>query len=65
MVKFSSSVIISGFLGMESLKDKLENESLPASILRMTDIGIKYLADPLALIFGEKLVDRQWRKKDQ
>lgn len=52
ITKFTSSIVISGFLGMNSLKDKLKDEPVSNEILRLTNMAVELSNDPLVLIFG-------------
>lgn len=65
MVLYTSSVVISGFLGMEALKEKLNDQSIAQAHLNMINMGVMTIKDPLALLFGQKLVQKKWRKCDK
>ena len=52
MVLYTSSVVISGFLGMDALKEKLKGQSIAAAHLKLIIMGMMTLKDPLVLIFG-------------
>jgi hypothetical protein len=52
MKKFISSIIISEYLGVDSLKDKLKSESIADSILKMSYLASNMIPDPLVMIFG-------------
>ena len=65
MTKFTSSVVMSGFLGNDSLKEKIKGQSITESILKLSDWGFDALYDSLLLIFGQKLLNRRWRKFDK
>ena len=65
MTKFTSSVVISGFLGTESLKESLKAESLTNSLQKMVSVTYSSVSDPLYLLFGEKILNRRWRKIDR
>ena len=65
MVKYTSSVIVSGFLGMDSLKEKLRDRPLAESILKATFMATDSLKDPLLLLLGNKFLNLGWRKCDR
>lgn len=65
MVKFTSSVVIACFLGMDSLKDKLKDESIVEAVLRLMDMSASSLIDPLIMAFGAKFLKMRWRKFDR
>ena len=65
MVNFTSSVVVSGFLGLDAVKDKYKDKSIVDSLLKLAELGANTLGDPLSLMFGEKLVKRRWRQKDR
>jgi cytochrome P450 len=65
MVKFTSSVVISGFLGMESLKEQLKGQTTSDAILKLCSLAVDSFSDPLILIFGERLIRQQWRARDR
>ena len=52
MIKFTSSVIISGFLGLDSLKEQRKGLDIPESVLQLFKLSADALQDPLLLIFG-------------
>jgi hypothetical protein len=57
--------VISGFLGMDALKEQLKGQSLAAAHLKLINAGMLTIKDPLILLFGEKLVQRRWRRCDR
>ena len=65
MSKYTSSVVISGFLGTDSLKEKLKGESITDLIQKMVSVTYSKVSDPLYLLFGEKILNRRWRKIDR
>ena len=65
IVNFTSSVVISGFLGMDALKEQLKGQSIATAHLKLITAGMLTIKDPLILLFGEKLVKRRWRKCDR
>ena len=65
MTKFTSSAVISGFLGTESLKEQIKGESISDCMQKMVSISFISLNDPLYLLFGEKILNRRWRKIDR
>ena len=65
MTKYTSSVVISGFLGTDSLKEQLKGESISDSIQKMVSTTYSSMNDPLYLLFGEKILNRRWRKIDR
>lgn len=65
MLKFTSEVITSGFLGLDSLKVDVKTESVTEKVLRVSHLSVHSFKDPLVLMFGEKLVSKGWRKYDR
>lgn len=65
MLKFTSSVVISGFLGMHSLKENRRGLPIPESVLTLFKLSADALQDPLLLIFGEKFLKKKLRKVDR
>jgi len=65
MVKFTSSVIVGGFLGFDALNEQLKGESIVDAVLKLMAMGVDGLSDPLLLMFGKKLLNRRWRKFDR
>lgn len=55
-VKYSSSIVASGFLGLESLNDKLREIPLAEAILKLLIMGTKAFQDSILMILGEKFV---------
>ena len=35
------------------------------AVLKLSNMGVELLNDPLLIIFGEKLLNRRWRKTDK
>ena len=65
MVYFTSSVVVTGFLGLEAIQEQYKDKSIVDSLLKLVELGANSLGDPLLLIFGEKLLKRGWRKQDR
>jgi cytochrome P450 len=65
MVKYTSSIIISGFLGIDSLKEKLRGKSIVDRTLELSDLASESIKDPLLLVFGYKFMDLQLRRYDR
>ena len=65
LVMYNSQVVMSGFLGVDSLKEQLKGDPIVKATLKMTDMAFDSQSDPLILIFGGKLLNRCWRKKDK
>ena len=65
MTNFTSSVVLSGFLGTESLKEQLKGESITELIQKMVSTTYTSINDPLYLLFGEAILNRRWRKIDR
>ena len=65
MIEFTSSVVISGFLGVNSLKEKIKGKTLTEQVQRVSYLSMLSFQDPLILIFGEKLIKKGWRKFDR
>lgn len=65
MVKFTSSVVVAGFLGVDVLNEKLKDKSIVDALLKLADLGTISFNDPLLLIFGNKLLKRGWRAFDR
>lgn len=65
MVKFTSSVVISGFLGLDSLKEQIKGETIPDALLRLVNLGISTTVDPFILLFGFKFMKLRLRKSDR
>jgi cytochrome P450 len=65
LIKFTSSVVVSEFLGFEALKEKLRDKPIVESIRELLVLGASSLQDPLLFIFGKKLLNRRWRKYDR
>lgn len=61
LAKYTSSIVISGFLGMDSLKDKFKDEPVSDCIMRLTVLALDLSNEPMVLIFGERLVNRGWK----
>ena len=40
MVKYTSSVVISGFLGLDCLQEQIKGETIPDALLRLVNLGI-------------------------
>ena len=40
MVKYTSSVVMSGFLGLDSLKEQLKGETIQNQIIKVTEMGV-------------------------
>ena len=42
MVKYTSSVVMSGFLGLDSLKEQLKGDTIQNQIIKVTEMGVYY-----------------------
>jgi hypothetical protein len=65
MVKYTSLVVISGFLGIDSIKEMLHDVPIVEAILELSNIGTEALKDPLLILFGKKFLNLKLRKKDR
>ena len=65
MVKFTSSVVVVGFLGLDVLQEKLKGESIVDVMLKLMEFCSQSMNDPLLMAFGTKLLNRGWRKFDR
>jgi hypothetical protein len=65
MLKYTSTVVMSGFLGMNSMKEQLKDESIQTQILRLSDMGMALSIEFLPMVFGVKFLARGWRQKDR
>ena len=52
LTKFTSSIIISGFMGIEALKQKHNDLPLTDSLLKLIAMCTDTIQDPLLLMFG-------------
>ena len=61
LTKYTSLIVITSFLGMKSLKEKVKDESITDLILRITQMAIEIMDDPLLLMFGRSFQKKGWR----
>ena len=56
MVRYSSSVVMSGFMGIDSMKEQLKGETIQSQLLKLTDLSIILAAEKNVDLFGLKFV---------
>jgi hypothetical protein len=56
---------MTGFLGLDSMKDQLKGKTIQEEVIKVTDASIRMSIDPLNLLFGEKFLKLGLRKKDR
>lgn len=52
MMEYTSSIVVSGFLGLDSLNEKLKGEPLANQIVRLASMALASFNEPLLLLFG-------------
>ena len=40
MVRYSSSVVMSGFMGIDSMKEQLKGETIQSQLLKLSDMSL-------------------------
>ena len=58
-------MVISGFLGLDSLKEESNGTSFSDSISKLIAKGVETVQDPFLVIFGEKFLKKGWRQFDR
>lgn len=62
LAKFAAASVVDAFIGIDSLV----KSDLAEKIVKTMDMGISLaIDDPLVLLFGEKFVNKKWRKADK
>jgi enamine deaminase RidA (YjgF/YER057c/UK114 family) len=65
MVEFTSTVVMSGFLGLDSMKEKIRGNTIQNQILEASRMGVRLCHDPLLLLLGMKFHDKGCRQIDR
>jgi hypothetical protein len=56
---------MSGFLGLDSMKEKLRGKTIQNRILNISKMGLLLCHDPVLLVLGMKFQAKGWRKIDK
>jgi hypothetical protein len=54
-----------GFLGLESMKEQLRDDSIQSQILKLSNMGCALSVEFLPMALGLKFMTRSWRKRDR
>ena len=52
MSKFTSLVILTGFIGMDSMEEQYKGEKIEELMLHLSNFGTQALKDPLCILLG-------------
>jgi hypothetical protein len=65
MARYTSGIIMSSFLGMESLQEELHDKPITECMMELSNIAAEGLKDPFLIFFGTKFLNLKLRKKDR
>jgi hypothetical protein len=52
MIQYSSTMVVSGFLGFKAINERIKGEGIASSVLKLASMSMESIKDPLLLIFG-------------